>query len=78
LIARLSVRYERARLRSSWQALKCASVPAPRPASSFQTNDSNGPSTIVVGDTAIRVALVVDEVERDGKQQVHRLGLTQT
>ena len=35
------------------------------------------PSTIVVGDTAILVALVVDEVERDGKQQIHRLGLTQ-
>ncbi len=36
------------------------------------------PSTIVVGDTAILVALVVDEVERDGKQQIHRLRLTQT
>jgi hypothetical protein len=35
LIARLSVRYERARLRSSWRALKCASVPAPRSASSM-------------------------------------------
>ena len=36
------------------------------------------PSTIVAGDTAVLVALVVDEVERDGKQQIHRLGLTQT
>ena len=36
------------------------------------------PSTIVVGDTAILVALVVDEVERDGKQRIHRLRLTQT
>jgi hypothetical protein len=36
------------------------------------------PSTIVVGDTAILVALVVAEVERDGKQQIRRLGLTQT
>jgi hypothetical protein len=32
---------------------------------------------MVVGDT-ILVALVVDEVERDGKQQIHRLRLTQT
>jgi len=34
------------------------------------------PSTIVVADTAILVALVVDEVERDSKQQIHRLRLT--
>jgi hypothetical protein len=77
LFARLSIRYERARPRSSWQALKCASVPAPS-AARLSDERFERPSTMVVGDTAILVALVVDEVERDGKQQIHRLRLTQT
>jgi hypothetical protein len=33
---------------------------------------------VVVGDTAVLTAVVIDEVERDGERQVFRLLMTQT
>ena len=36
------------------------------------------PTVVVVGDTAVLTALVVDEVERDGERETFRLGWTQT
>ena len=36
------------------------------------------PTVVVVGDTAVLTALVVDQVERDGERETFRLGLTQT
>ena len=35
-------------------------------------------TVILVGDTAVLTAVVVDEVERDGQQETFRLRLTQT
>ena len=36
------------------------------------------PAVIVVGDTAVLTAVVVDEVERDGRPETFRLRLSQT
>lgn len=36
------------------------------------------PSVVVVGDTAVLTAVVVDEVSRAGRAETHRLRLTQT
>jgi uncharacterized protein DUF4440 len=44
----------------------------------WQSQRLEQPTVTVIGDTAVLTAVVVDEVERGGKQETFRLRLTQT